>query len=92
MKMPARSQLEGSMMMTRTQETMKILQMEMVGLHCLESSTMMEATENEEAERDMIELETQVEMEMIMDATENEEAEIKLETQVEMEMETKIVT
>eukprot|EP00957_Ditylum_brightwellii_P073708 5601360-Ditylum_brightwellii.AAC.1 len=69
---------------------MTILQMEMVGLQCLESSTMMEATKNEEAERDMIELETQVEMEMMMEATENEEAEIKLETQVEME--TKIMT
>eukprot|EP00957_Ditylum_brightwellii_P209354 15361312-Ditylum_brightwellii.AAC.2 len=65
---------------------MKILEMEMVGLQCLESSTMMEATENEKAERDMIELETQVEMEMMMEAAENKEAEIKLETQVEMEM------
>eukprot|EP00957_Ditylum_brightwellii_P077314 5875685-Ditylum_brightwellii.AAC.1 len=56
--------------------------MEMVGLQCLESSTMMEVTENEKAERDMIKLETQVETEMMMEAM---EAEIELETQVEME-------
>eukprot|EP00957_Ditylum_brightwellii_P103120 7859427-Ditylum_brightwellii.AAC.1 len=65
---------------------MTILEMEMVGLQCLESSAMMEATENEKAERDMIKLETQVEMEMMMEVTENEAAEIELETQVEMEM------
>eukprot|EP00957_Ditylum_brightwellii_P043530 3300242-Ditylum_brightwellii.AAC.1 len=50
-----------------------ILEMEMVGLQCLESSTMMEVTENE----------TQVKTEMMMEAT---EAEIELETQVETEM------
>ena len=64
-------------MMTGTQKMKRmILQMEMVGLQCLESSTMMEATENE----------TQVETEMMMEVM---EAEIKLETQ--MEMESKIV-
>eukprot|EP00957_Ditylum_brightwellii_P145405 11073241-Ditylum_brightwellii.AAC.1 len=89
MEMPVRSLIEGSMMMTGTQKmnTMTTLQMEMVGLQCLESSTMMDATKNEEAERDMIKLETQVEIEMMMEAMENKEAEIKLETQVEMEME-----
>eukprot|EP00957_Ditylum_brightwellii_P011243 850705-Ditylum_brightwellii.AAC.1 len=62
MEMPVQSQIEGSVMMTGTQKMkiMKILHMEMVGLQCLESSTMMDATENEEANRDMIELETQV--------------------------------